>query len=766
MSVAIADAFRYVATSGTNAGEVDGTLTAPGVGGTLTIVGGFGITLTADTANRKITITNTGNGTGALTTITSQNSGTYYPVFTSIPGTFNPATGTYTSSTLYYESTTTPLSYNTTTGTLNVNSLVLGGAGTFSLDGVTSTGVTGTGNVVFGTSPTLTSPTILTSALFGPSASANLTRFPNAQVVVSTVSAGIQQNEGHNIGIMAEAVANASNSAIYGIGVYGAGYTNSGTRSGGVVGEGHVSASADAGSAIGVRGYATDTHAGGLNVGLYGDASNGSSNYALALNNGNILSNFALSWTLNGNLTFSGAYTVIVPTLNLTNALGVSYGGTGTGTAGITAFNNISGYTASGATGTTSTNLVFSTSPTFTTTIDGGATFGAFASVTTLTEGYTGTAASTHSIANGAVANGVTKAINIGTGGVSGSTTNITIGASAGTNTTTVYGLTTASVPAFNLGTTSITFNRASGTQSLTGVNIDGSAGKTTNIIGGNNTTLLGALPYQSNTDTTSLLSPNTTATKNFLTQTGNGTNGASPAWGTLAAGDIPSFNLGTTSITFNRSSATQSLTGINIDGSAGSATKATNLVGGNNTTLLGSIGYQSNTDTTTLLSPNTTATLAVLTQTGNGTNGAAPVWTTSTGTGSVVLQTNPSLYAPSFQTSPSYNTGNTSSDADVTYDASQYYGTYWSASFTANRALNVSNLINGRTFTIWIRNTNASPRTITINASSGVTGFATVNLAVGGGAASSTTVTLAATSGTAMVILWSMGGNLVGMVN
>ena len=161
MSVAIADAFRYVATSGTNAGEVDGTITAPGVGGTLTIVGGFGITLTSDTANRKITITNTGNGTGALTTITAQNSaGTYYPVFTTAPGTFNPATGTYTSSTLYYESTTTPLSYNPGTGTLNVNNLVLGAAGTFSLDGITSTGVTGTGNIVFGTSPSLVTPTL------------------------------------------------------------------------------------------------------------------------------------------------------------------------------------------------------------------------------------------------------------------------------------------------------------------------------------------------------------------------------------------------------------------------------------------------------------------------------------------------------------------------------------------------------------------------------------------------------------------------------
>jgi len=48
------------------------------------------------------------------------------------------------------------------------------------------------------------------------------------------------------------------------------------------------------------------------------------------------------------------------------NTIAVNRGGTGTGTAGITAFNNITGYTAAGATGTTSTNLVFSTTPTLT----------------------------------------------------------------------------------------------------------------------------------------------------------------------------------------------------------------------------------------------------------------------------------------------------------------------------------------------------------------------------------------------------------------
>lgn len=65
-------------------------------------------------------------------------------------------------------------------------------------------------------------------------------------------------------------------------------------------------------------------------------------------------------------------------------------------------------------------------------------------------------------------------------------------------------------------------------------------AGKSTNLVGGNGTTLLGAMPYQSGTDTTTLLAPNTTATKKFLRQTGTGSNGAAPAWDTLVDGDIP----------------------------------------------------------------------------------------------------------------------------------------------------------------------------------------------------------------------------------
>lgn len=53
----------------------------------------------------------------------------------------------------------------------------------------------------------------------------------------------------------------------------------------------------------------------------------------------------------------------VVNTSQITGVLPVANGGTNASSASITAFNNITGYSAAGATGTTSTNLVFSTSP-------------------------------------------------------------------------------------------------------------------------------------------------------------------------------------------------------------------------------------------------------------------------------------------------------------------------------------------------------------------------------------------------------------------
>jgi hypothetical protein len=98
----------------------------------------------------------------------------------------------------------------------------------------------------------------------------------------------------------------------------------------------------------------------------------------------------------------------------------------------------ISDETGSGA-------LVFGTSPTFTTGIDGGATFAAFASSTDLTIGYSGINSSTTNISVAATNDGQTKTVNIGTNGDNGSTTIINIGTDTDTG----------SVSNVNIGSTS-----------------------------------------------------------------------------------------------------------------------------------------------------------------------------------------------------------------------------------------------------------------------------------------------------------------------
>jgi hypothetical protein len=70
---------------------------------------------------------------------------------------------------------------------------------------------------------------------------------------------------------------------------------------------------------------------------------------------------------ISGGVGVAPSYGKIGLTTHVSGVLPVANGGTNASAASITAFNNITGYTASGATGTTSTNLVFSTSPSITT---------------------------------------------------------------------------------------------------------------------------------------------------------------------------------------------------------------------------------------------------------------------------------------------------------------------------------------------------------------------------------------------------------------
>ena len=78
----------------------------------------------------------------------------------------------------------------------------------------------------------------------------------------------------------------------------------------------------------------------------------------------------------------TGNATTATTATNVSGTVAVANGGTGATSASITAFNNITGYTAAGATGTTSTNLVFSTSPTLVTPLLGTPTSGILSNCT------------------------------------------------------------------------------------------------------------------------------------------------------------------------------------------------------------------------------------------------------------------------------------------------------------------------------------------------------------------------------------------------
>ena len=71
--------------------------------------------------------------------------------------------------------------------------------------------------------------------------------------------------------------------------IIGGGKTSGATQGTGIRGQGYVTASTDTAAAAGVRGYATDTHASGYNIGVLGNASgSGLGNYAFYVQGGGI----------------------------------------------------------------------------------------------------------------------------------------------------------------------------------------------------------------------------------------------------------------------------------------------------------------------------------------------------------------------------------------------------------------------------------------------------------------------------------------------
>lgn len=139
---------------------------------------------------------------------------------------------------------------------------------------------------------------------------------------------------------------------------------------------------------------------------------------------------------------------------------------------------------------------------------------------------------------------------------------------------------------------------------------------------------------------------------------------------------------------------------------------------------------------------------------------------TATTGSGSVVLGTSPTIATPDITFKNAAVTG----DANYAFDAATTTVASWIASFTAGRTLIISNLTAGRMAQVYVRNTNGSARNILVTASTTASGHASVNLAgnfTGAatvGQVSSTTVSLVATTGTAVITVWNAGGSIVGM--
>lgn len=391
--------------------------------------------------------------------------------------------------------------------------------------------------------------------------------------------------------------------------------------------------------------------------------------------------------TINNTLTFSG-----------TDASTVTFGAGGTVVYTSNKLSALSSTTSSELAGVISDetgigSLVFATAPTFSSNVDSSATFGAFASATALTLGYTGTAASTLNVSTGAVAANVTKIINIGTGGANTSITNINFGsATAGANgtatfnndvnikgnlivdgTTLTVNSTTITVDDKNIelgsianptnttadgggitlkGTTDKTFNwvnatgawtssedinLASGkTYKIDGVNVIGTSGLA-NTVTTSNLTSVGVLTSGTWNATTIAAAYGGTGQSSYTIGdllVASGSTTLSKLSG-VATGNALISGGANTSPTWGKIGLTTHVSGTLpiANGGTGQTTANNAFDALSPMTTLGDIIYEAAGPTATRLAGNTTTTKNFLSQTGNGTVSAAPSWSTVTKT-------------------------------------------------------------------------------------------------------------------------------------
>lgn len=199
----------------------------------------------------------------------------------------------------------------------------------------------------------------------------------------------------------------------------------------------------------------------------------------------------------------------------------------------------------------------------------------------------------------------------------------------------------------------------------------------------------------------------------------------------TSAAVDGAGITLGTTGITFTYSNT----------GTRWSSTENLNIATGKTYQIAG----------TTVLS----ATQVL----GKGFTNAAGEIVTTDGTQTLSAKT---LTSPAIN-GATFGNGSDTTDANTTIDAATTELYYKQASFTADRTILVSNLTSGRKVTVWIRNTNASARNITYQASTSTTGHTNVLIALPQTGSVASTINFPATSGTYCVTIFNANGNIVG---
>jgi hypothetical protein len=307
----------------------------------------------------------------------------------------------------------------------------------------------------------------------------------------------------------------------------------------------------------------------------------------------------------------------------------------------------------------------------------------------------------------------------VGFSGSGASLTSLTAGNLSGTIPSAVLGNSTVYV-----GTTAIALNRASGSISLTGTNIDGSAGSATTATTATNAT---NIAITDNTSSASTYYPViSSATSGNVGATTSSTKlSFVPNTGTLTATNFAGLASNATNIAgganlqipYNTASSTTSFitapttattylqyNGTGFVWSSVTATTATNLAGG----VVGSIPYQSALNTTLFLAGNATTTPQFVTSTGTLGLPTAPTLTGSTGSGSVVLATSPTLVTPALGTpsalvgtnitgtAASLSIGGTAANAtnvavtDNTSSAAVWYPTFTSTT-TGNLPITVS---------------------------------------------------------------------------